>query len=97
MFRLTAQLWRYSSDKASWFFVTLDKDLADEVKAARKSAATGWGQIKVEVTVGKTTWKTSLFPHKKGTMLLAIKKDVRAKEGIEEGDELTVQITPVRF
>lgn len=96
-FSHTGILWKYSSDKASWFFVTLDKALADQIKGAKQSASTGWGQIKVEVTVGETTWKTSLFPAKKGEMILAIKKDVRQKEGIEEGDEVTAHIVPVRF
>jgi len=50
------------------------------------------GQIKVEVTVGKTTWRTSLFPGKMKTYVLAVKKAVRVAEKIHEGDVVIAKI-----
>ena len=42
--------------------------------------------------VGKTTWKTSIFPDKEGSYVLPLKKEVRAKENIKVGDTIKVLI-----
>lgn len=44
----------------------------------------GWGMIPVTVTIGATTWKTSLFP-KDGRYIVPIKAQVRTKENLDEG------------
>jgi hypothetical protein len=45
------------------------------------------------VSVGITTWKTSIFyERKKGTYLLPIKGEVRAAEGIKVDDIVRVRI-----
>lgn len=95
MYKLNAALWRYPSDKASWFFVTVPKKLADKLKADPDATKTGWGQIKVEVTVGSSTWKTSLFPDKQGKMVLPIKKAVRDKEEVYDGGDVKIAIALV--
>jgi hypothetical protein len=47
----------------------------------------------VQVTLGKTSWKTSIFPDKKsGTYLLPLKVDVRRKEEITHGDSVNFSI-----
>ena len=46
----------------------------------------GFGSVRVAVTIGSTTWKTSLFPSKEGAYLLPIKAEVRKKERIAAGD-----------
>lgn len=91
-FTTTKPLWRYTAETASWFFVTLDKKLSNKIKKADKKA-NGWGQRKVEVTVGKTTWQTSLFPGKLDTYVLPIKSQVRKAETIREGDNVKLKIT----
>jgi hypothetical protein len=55
----------------------------------------GWGSIRVEATIGGSTWKTSIFPDSKsGTFLLPVKAQVRKQEGISAGDRvrLTIEI-----
>lgn len=55
--------------------------------------ARGWGSLPVVVTLGKTSWKTSIFPDKReGAYLLPLKADVRKKEGIFKGDIITFYI-----
>ena len=49
----------------------------------------GWGVIPVRVRIGKTEWKTSLFP-KDGLYLVPLKDVVRKAEGLAEGDRVTV-------
>jgi hypothetical protein len=43
--------------------------------------------------VGATTWTTSLFPDKKrGTLILPVRKQVRLKEGLGEGEMVTLHL-----
>ncbi len=48
----------------------------------------GWGSIPVTVTIGKTIWKTSLFPMKGGQYFLPIKKMVIKQENLKVGDTI---------
>jgi len=48
----------------------------------------------VEVTIGGSTWRTSLFPSREaGAFILPIKKAVRVAEGCEEGSRVRVRLT----
>lgn len=52
----------------------------------------GFGSVKATVTLGGSTWQTSLFPNKDGSWFLPIKKPVRLAESLEYGDEVTVDL-----
>ena len=81
-----AKVWLYSGDKAAWHFLTLPTATAKNLKAAFKRPRRGWGSIPVIVTIGKSQWKTSVFPDSKSnSFLLPIKASVRKKEKIEAG------------
>jgi len=72
---------------AAWHFVGIPTKQSAEIKKRFAAVAKGWGSLPVSVTLGKTTWKTSIFPDKKsGTYLLPLKADVRKKEDISHGD-----------
>jgi hypothetical protein len=49
-----------------------------------------WGSIKVEATVGHTTWHTSIFPDDEGSYVLPVKKEIRTAEEVDEGDLVEV-------
>ncbi len=52
--------------------------------------------MRVRVTVGGTTWSTSLFPDSaRGAYVLPVRKPVRAAEGLEVGDVVTVGLEVV--
>ena len=98
-FTFTARLWRWtarrreSADSSSWSFVTVPPEVAEEVRD-RSGEPRGFGSVRVRVTVGATTWDTSVFPDSgSGTFVLPVKKAVRTAVGIEEGDELTVTLS----
>lgn len=95
-FALKGQVWKYTG-KASWYFVNIDPSLAQEIKLSKKSSTTGWGQIRVKVTIGSSTWLTSLFPGKGGMLVLPVKLAVRKKEGLTDGSVVCVDIEPTRF
>ena len=47
----------------------------------------GFGSVRVEVTLGETTWRTSVFPEAaSGCFVLPVKKAVRRAEGVDPGD-----------
>jgi hypothetical protein len=93
-YRFRAPLWIWdASGEGSWHFVSLPDDAADEIKAITDGARRGFGSVRVEATVGPTTWRTSIFPNSQSdTFVLPVKKAVRAKAGAEEGDEIDVHL-----
>ncbi len=63
------------------------------LKEKYRGKKVGWSYIPVKATLGKTSWKTTLFPTKEGPYLISIKADVRTKEGIREGDKVIIRCT----
>jgi len=89
---VTAQVWLYPGP-AAWYFVTLPKKEADKIRDIYGMHAKGWGSLPITVTVGSTSWDTSIFPDKKtGSYLLPIKAQVRKAENISENDIITLSI-----
>jgi hypothetical protein len=76
---------------APWFFVTVPAKQSRDLKAILGLVTYGWGMIPVVARVGKTEWKTSMFP-KDGSYIVPIKASVRKAENLEEGDKVTVRI-----
>jgi hypothetical protein len=91
-FIFTAPLWLYTG-KGAWYFVTLPKDAADEIKFFNPTTK-GFMPIKVRATIGEKSWKTSIFPDKKsGSFLLAVKAEIRKKEKLNAGEHTRVSIS----
>ncbi|CAH0497232.1 DUF1905 domain-containing protein [Novosphingobium sp. CECT 9465] len=97
---LTATLWRWSggANATDWFFVTIDGE-ADEALSAtalmhrlETGRRSGWGSVKVSVTVGDTAWRTSAFPSKAEGWMVPVKAAVRKAEGLVEGEPFTLTL-----
>jgi hypothetical protein len=88
-----AELWRHEGE-AGWWFVTVPPAVGDDVRARSGAASRpGFGSVRVRVTVGATTWTTSVFPDsRRGAYLLPVKKAVRAREHLDDGDEVVVHL-----
>jgi len=91
-FEFTGEVVKHQGDKAAWYFVTLQPDLAEEINRLSTGRKGGWGSVKVDVTIGATTWKTSIFPSD-DAYVLPVKAAVRAAEGIEHGDTVEITLT----
>ena len=76
---------------APWYFVTVPAKQSRDLKAISSLVTYGWGVIPVTVRIGKTVWKTSLFP-KDGRYLVPIKASVRKAEKLDKGDKVTVRL-----
>lgn len=78
----------------SWHFLTITGAVADGIKAAAPGRTAAWGSVYVKVRLGGTLWQTSVFPSKEaGGYLLPVKAIVRKKEGVGEGDVVTVELS----
>lgn len=87
----TATVWR----DGAWHFVTVPEDVSDEVDAVVGDATGGFGSVRVEVTVGRSVWRTSLFPSAQvGAYVLPVKKAVRTSEALDDGApaDLTIRL-----
>mgnify|MGYP003431665727 CR=1 FL=1 len=84
-------MWRWKD--GAWRFVTVPEDVSDEVDEIVGDATGGFGSVRVEVTVGSTTWLTSLFPSAEaGAFVLPVKKGVRTADGLGDDDLVDVRI-----
>mgnify|MGYP001582131621 CR=1 FL=1 len=91
-FKMRAKVWLYPG-MAGWHFVTLPEKQSAKIKALFGMMQRGWGSLPVTVTIGKTTWNTSVFPDRKaGMYLLPIKAEVRKKEKITQRDTIAFSL-----
>jgi hypothetical protein len=87
-----AELWEWEG-KAAWHFFSLPEDVTDEIDERHADDAGGFGSVKVEVTIGSSTWQTSIFPDtKRGTFILPVKKAVRSAEDLADGTTAEVHL-----
>lgn len=96
-YEFDAPLWQWQARRADrWTFVSLPTDVADQVLEIAGHNARGFGSLRVEVAVGTTVWRTSIFPDdSQGTYVLPVKKAVRQAQGIDLGDVAHVRLTLV--
>lgn len=81
-------IWR---GPAPYYFVTAPEQQSRDLKAISRLVTYGWGVIPAQARIGKTEWRTSLFP-KDGRYLVPLKDSVRKAENLEEGDNVTIQL-----
>lgn len=90
---LDAKVWLWTSQGASWHFLTVEGEAAAEVRYASLGMTRGFGSVPVEVTIGGTRWRTSLFPSKaSGGFMLPLKAAVRKAERFAAGDTVSVTL-----
>ncbi len=86
----SGDIW-YWRGPAPFYFVIVPEAECEILRDVSKWVTYGWGMIPVEVRIGQTVWKTSLFP-KAGGYLVPVKDSVRKAEGLVEGDRVTVHL-----
>ena len=83
-----APLWRHPGADG-WHFVSLPAEISADITDLTAGTQRGFGSVRVAVTVGATSWRTSLFPDSKtGAYLLPVKKAVRVAERLDVGEEV---------
>lgn len=92
-FEFTGEIWHWRGP-APFHFVTVPEEQAADIQALASDVTYGWGMIPVQVRLGGTSWKTSLFP-KDGGYVLPLKDSVRRAESVELGDTVEVELTVI--
>ena len=77
---------------APFHFVSLPVVKSAMIQKLAPQLSYGWGAIPVTVTIGETTFTTSLFP-KNGLYLVPIKNVVRDAEQLELGRMVSLRLT----
>ena len=81
----------YWRGPAPFLFVAMPEEPSRDLKTISASVTYGWGVIPVQVRIGKTEWKTSLFP-KDGRYLVPIKMSVQKSENLDVDDSVLIQL-----
>ena len=89
-----AELWIWDARMEDrWTFVSLPPAASDEIRELTAGDRRGFGAVRVEVRIGATSWRTSIFPDaKQGSYVLPIKKAVRKAQKLEAGDTARVAV-----
>ena len=89
-YNIRAKVWIYPGDVA-WHFIFVPKADSLQIKKDYYLLKRGWGSFPINATIGKTSWNTSIFPHSEyGTYILLLKKEIRKKEDIYDGDDVNI-------
>lgn len=88
----SGEIWEWRGP-APYYFVTVPDEESLDLKAVSTAVTYGWGMIPVRVRIGATEWKTSLWP-KGGRYVLPLRDRVRRAEGLNQGDSVTVLLSP---
>lgn len=85
-----ADLWRAPGE--AWFFVTVPEPVSAQIRFMAGDLK-GFGTVRVNVHLGGSRWKTSLFPDKaSGCYFLPVKADIRRAERLGHGDRVSVEL-----
>jgi hypothetical protein len=94
-FTFSAEIWLWDFESGTaWVFVSLPEDVSSEIRSVARAPKPGFGSIRVDVRIGNSAWKTSIFPDSKvGRYILPLKKSVRRAEGVDVGDMVEVTLS----
>ncbi len=92
VFKVKSKIFEYPG-MGAWHFIAVPRKESEKIKSTFGDMKRGFGSLRVIATVGKTKWKTSIFPDSKsGTYFLPLKSEVRKKERVKKGDEIPFTI-----
>jgi len=82
------EVWHWRGP-APFHFVSVPDAASARIREVAALVTYGWGMIPVSARIGGTTWTTALFA-KDGRYVVPLKDRVRAAEGVELGDTVSV-------
>jgi hypothetical protein len=94
LYECKGKLWKYPGEKAAWYFITLPVKLSQEIKLVDAGPhRAGFGSLRVQATIGETTWATSIFPSTTAkAYLLPVKAQVRKQEALKVGESVAMKL-----
>ena len=88
---ITGEIWEWRGP-APFHFVTVPDPESARIKGLQAVVTYGWGMIPVRCRIGRTEFKTALWP-KDGRFVVPLKDAVRHAEHLEIGDTVTIELT----
>ena len=76
---------------APYYFVAVPDEGCAAIDDAKALVTYGWGMIPVTVTMGSTTWTTSLWP-KDDAYVVPLKAAARRAEAVDLDDVVTLRL-----
>ena len=95
-YEFRGKVYRWPSNPA-FFLVDMPKKYFKEIAEVGEVNRRGWGAVRVNAFIGRTSFTTSIFPDSSGAYSLPLKASVRKAEGIVEGSTIFVQLELVDF
>ncbi|MEY4741303.1 MAG: hypothetical protein RL672_53 [Actinomycetota bacterium] len=96
-FDFKCHLERYPGASA-YFVCYLPTEIALEIDQVTEGLRGGFSSVRVAVTLGATTWSTSIFKDaKRASYLLLIKKAIRERFSLEPGATMRLRLELVDF
>lgn len=74
-----------------FYFVAVSEEVCADLRAIAARVSYGWGMVPARVTVGGSTWQTSLWP-KDGGYVVPLRARYRAAEHLEIDDVVRVRL-----
>lgn len=92
--KFESELWIWDARRGeSWTFVSLPEDASEDIRHLTGGLTRGFGSLRVRVTLGGSSWTTSIFPGKgRGAYVLPVKRAVRTAESLTPGDTTAVTV-----
>ena len=85
-------LFRWEASKALMILASVPEQASDEIDAYSPMKG-GFGSVRVRVTIGGSSWLTSVFPDTtRGCYIVPIKKSVRVAEGVDLGEVAHIRL-----
>lgn len=81
----------YWRGPAPYLFVAVPEEPSRDIKAISSMVTYGWGVIPVRARIGKTEWKTALFP-KGDRYLVPIRVSVQKSENVDIDDVVFIRL-----
>ncbi len=89
-YEFTANVWQHSG-VGGWFFVSLSKEISQEIRSQLKWQEEGWGRLKAIAQIGNTNWETAIwYDTKSDSYLLPLKAAIRKIESLVINQEIDV-------
>lgn len=91
-FQFEDVVWIYANPAAN-YFVTLPREMSEEILDVIGNNLNPWGTVPCSVTVKDFTWLSSMFPRKERHCYdLPLNAKVRKRLGLQDGDTIAVSI-----
>jgi hypothetical protein len=89
-----AELWLWEARRQeTWTFVSLPVEASEQIREFAGGMARGFGSLRVRVTLGGSTWTTSIFPDSaREAYVLPVKRAIRTAESLDIGDVAGVTV-----